>query len=64
MYVHCAAGHGRSALTVAAYLLETGQASDAEAAREQVAAARPGIGLKRGQRATLGRVQARRMLPG
>lgn len=57
VYVHCAAGHGRSALVVAGSLVRSGLAPDAGAAEEAVRAARPGIGLKRGQRRALARVR-------
>jgi len=62
VYMHCALGHGRSALFVAAYLVSAGRAGSAEAAEEQVRAARPGVALNpaqqralRGFAATVGR---------
>lgn len=44
--VHCALGHGRSAMAVAAYLIHTGEAHDAESAIERVRQRRPGIELR------------------
>ena len=41
--VHCALGHGRGAMVVAAYLIHMGEARDAESALEQVRRRRPGI---------------------
>ncbi|MBI3297280.1 MAG: dual specificity protein phosphatase family protein [Elusimicrobia bacterium] len=51
--VHCAQGHGRSALVVAAVLLLEKRAATAELAWELVKRARPGAGLKPDQRAAL-----------
>jgi protein-tyrosine phosphatase len=45
VYVHCALGHGRSALVVLAYLLKHGSAKSPEEAFALVAAHRPGIYL-------------------
>ncbi len=45
VYVHCALGHGRSALFVAAYLIETGRARSAEEATEIVRQKRANIEL-------------------
>jgi protein-tyrosine phosphatase len=53
VYVHCALGHGRSALVVAAYLLATGQATDAKGAVARLRELRPGVRLSRTQRAVL-----------
>jgi protein-tyrosine phosphatase len=47
--VHCALGHGRSAMVVAAYLIHIGEAHDAESALEQVRQRRPGIELRSDQ---------------
>jgi hypothetical protein len=44
--VHCALGHGRSAMVVAAYLIHTGEARDAPSAIERVRQCRPGIELR------------------
>ncbi len=51
--VHCAAGHGRSALVLAAWLLHTRQASDPEAAMARLRQARPNVALNSEQRAAL-----------
>ncbi|BCM90180.1 putative protein YnbD [Abditibacteriota bacterium] len=56
VYVHCALGHGRSALFVAAYLVRSGQAKTAGEAVEMVRAKRPRIGLYPGQYAVLERL--------
>lgn len=53
VYVHCAFGHSRSALVVAAVLLATGAAPDARAAVAHLRALRPGVRLNRAQRARL-----------
>jgi hypothetical protein len=53
VYVHCALGHGRSALVVAAYLLATGLAPGAKAALKQLRELRPGVRLHRSQRKML-----------
>ena len=53
IYVHCALGHGRSAMTVMAILLAKGLANDVADAEAIVKAARPGIRLSRSQRALL-----------
>jgi len=55
VYVHCALGHGRSALVVAAYLVATGQAPDAHAALKHLRDLRPGVRLHRSQRKVLDR---------
>jgi len=41
--VHCAMGHGRSVVTVAAYLLATGRAGDPDEAIELIRAVRPRV---------------------
>lgn len=56
VYVHCALGHGRSAMIVMAILLAKGLAADVNSAEAIVKAARPGIGLSRTQRALLEQV--------
>ncbi|QJW96073.1 dual specificity protein phosphatase family protein [Frigoriglobus tundricola] len=53
VYVHCALGHGRSAVVVAAYLIATGQAPDAPAALKHLRERRPGVRLHRSQRRVL-----------
>ncbi len=53
VFIHCAAGHGRSATLAAAWLLSTGGASDAEAAEARLRLARPGIHLNSEQRRAL-----------
>lgn len=53
IYVHCALGHGRSAMAVMAILLVKGLAKDVSSAEALVKAARPGIALSRTQRALL-----------
>jgi hypothetical protein len=49
VYVHCALGHSRSALVVAAYLLDRGLASCPKEAVRQLRALRPGVRLNRAQ---------------
>ena len=56
VYVHCAQGHGRSALVAAAVLLERGLAADPDAALASVRAARPRARLSREQYALLERL--------
>lgn len=53
VFVHCALGHGRSATTVAAFLLKSGRAASAESAVALVGEYRPKIGLHPKQRAAL-----------
>jgi protein-tyrosine phosphatase len=53
VYVHCAAGHGRSATVVAAMLIRRGLARDVDQARRLLREKRPGIRLNRAQRALL-----------
>lgn len=50
VYVHCAAGHGRSAAVAAAIVLRRGLAPDAEAAIAMLKSARPKVWLHPGQR--------------
>jgi protein-tyrosine phosphatase len=52
-YIHCASGHGRSALVAAAVLLARGLASSADVAVEMIRLRRPKIRLNRDQRAFL-----------
>lgn len=51
IYVHCAAGHGRSAALAAAIVLARGLAPDAESAIAMLRRARPKVWLHPGQRA-------------
>jgi protein-tyrosine phosphatase len=53
VYLHCALGHGRSALVAAAVLRKRGLADSPEEAFAQVQQARPGVRLNRGQWAFL-----------
>lgn len=55
IYVHCAAGHGRSATFAAAVLIARGQARDVEEAEARLRAARPAVHLHVGQRALVRR---------
>jgi protein-tyrosine phosphatase len=50
MYVHCAAGHGRSAVVVACVLLARGLATDADDALRMLRAIRPTVSLTAEQR--------------
>jgi protein-tyrosine phosphatase len=53
VYVHCALGHGRSAAVAAAVLLARGLASTVREAEQMLRQARPGVRLKKAQRALL-----------
>jgi protein-tyrosine phosphatase len=59
VYIHCALGHGRSALVAAGVLLARGLALDVESAERMIRQARPGVRLKRAQRRLLERLAAR-----
>lgn len=50
IFVHCAFGHGRSAMVAAALLIERGLAHDADSAERRMRQSRPGIGLSGLQR--------------
>jgi protein-tyrosine phosphatase len=50
VYVHCAQGHGRSALLAAAVLLRRGLVADVAEAEKMLRAARPGVRLNPAQR--------------
>jgi protein-tyrosine phosphatase len=56
VFIHCAQGHGRSALVVASVLLARGLAASVEEAIERVKTARPGVRLKKAQREFLNRL--------
>lgn len=56
VYVHCAYGHGRSALVAAALLLARGEARTIAEAVTQLQAARPRVALTAPQRASLERM--------
>jgi protein-tyrosine phosphatase len=51
IYIHCAAGYGRSAAVAAAVLIARGLAKDVDEAQAQLRAARPKVWLHPGQRA-------------
>jgi protein-tyrosine phosphatase len=53
VYIHCAVGHGRSALVAAAVLLARGLAAGPKEAQQLVRKARPGVSLNRPQRRLL-----------
>jgi hypothetical protein len=55
-YVHCAAGHGRSAVVAAAVLLARGLAAGPKEAQQLVRRARRGVNLNRPQRRLLERL--------
>ena len=59
LYIHCAAGHGRSALLAAALLVARGDAKGPAAAVEQLSRARPRVSLNADQRRALDEVCAR-----
>src|SRR5262249_39640038 len=59
VYIHCAAGHGRSATVAAAVLLARGLASDVKEAEALLRKARPGVRLSPEQRHLLERLTAR-----
>jgi hypothetical protein len=50
LFIHCAAGHGRSATLAVAVILERGLAADAAAAEALIKASRPRVALGRDQR--------------
>lgn len=54
IYVHCAAGHGRSATFAAALLIARGLAPDVDRAEAMLKEKRPRVHLHRGQRALVG----------
>lgn len=56
LYVHCAAGHGRSAALAAAVLVLRGHAEDGASAEKHLKRARPLVHLHRPQRALVDRL--------
>lgn len=50
VYVHCAAGHGRSAALVATVLVSEGRAANVREAITLMRGVRPGVGLSKSQR--------------
>lgn len=56
VYLHCAAGHGRSAALAAAFLVRRGVCADLAAAEAHLRRLRPGVRLSRGQRALAARL--------
>lgn len=63
VYIHCALGHARSAMTAAAVLIRRGHAEDAEQAVTTLRKARPGIRLEKSQRRLLDRMALSAMRP-
>jgi protein-tyrosine phosphatase len=55
VYVHCAQGHGRSALVVGAVLLHRGLALSASDAEAKMKSVRPGVSMSFAQRRLLKR---------
>jgi protein-tyrosine phosphatase len=53
VYVHCAAGHGRSATVVIAYLLAVGSVSSVDEGIALLKSHRPGVRLNASQQAVL-----------
>jgi hypothetical protein len=60
IYVHCAAGYGRSAAVAAAILVARGLAADVESAERTLRAVRPNVRLHPGQRAHVARFATER----
>jgi protein-tyrosine phosphatase len=56
VYIHCALGHARSAMTAAAVLIRRGHAEDAEQAVMVMRKARPRISLEKSQQRLLERL--------
>jgi protein-tyrosine phosphatase len=54
LFIHCAAGHGRSATLAVAVMLERRLAADADAAEATIQRSRPRVRLGRDQRALVG----------
>lgn len=59
VFIHCAAGHGRSATVAAALLIRRGLAPDPPAAEAILRAARPGVRLRGAQLARVEELAAR-----
>jgi protein-tyrosine phosphatase len=57
IFVHCAAGHGRSGMVAAAVLVRRGEAADVHEAIDRMRKARPRIRLGRRQRRLVERLQ-------
>jgi protein-tyrosine phosphatase len=53
LYLHCALGHGRSAMLAAAILVARGQAADLDTAWEHLQSLRPGVKLSASQKKAL-----------
>jgi protein-tyrosine phosphatase len=53
VYLHCAAGHGRSATIAACVMIQRGQASTVEEAETHLRRIRPGVTLNRAQRSLI-----------
>ena len=53
VYIHCASGHGRSAMCAAALLISRGLADDVDAAERMLKSVRLGVGLSGEQRQAL-----------
>jgi protein-tyrosine phosphatase len=60
VYIHCAAGHGRSATVAAAALIARGLAQEVTQAEHLLKQARPGVSLNSVQRGLLERVMGKR----
>lgn len=58
VYLHCAQGHGRSALVAASVLIARGLAADPVSAENMLRRVRPGVRLKPVQRRLLARIVA------
>lgn len=56
IFVHCAAGHGRSAAFLAAVLIHRGLARDVDEAERMIQRARPSIRIRSAQRALVARM--------
>jgi len=63
VFIHCAAGHGRSATLVAAVLITRAAAPAAEAAERMLRLVRPGVSLTPAQRKLLERFAVLRAMP-